>query len=61
MLSIKDMIYDAFEMIKKTQIKRNNGFLKLLQVKKKIEDLETYSTSGGKQARLDLMKAKQEL
>ena len=58
MLSLKDMIFEAFEMIKKTQIKRNNGFLKLIQIRKKIEDLETYASSGGKKAKDELNKAK---
>ena len=44
MLSIKDMVFESFEMIKKTQIKRNNGKAKLIQIKKKIDDLETYAT-----------------
>ena len=39
MMSIKDMIFESFEMVKKTQIKRNNGKMKLIQVKKKVDEL----------------------
>lgn len=36
MLSIKEMIMNSFELVKKTQIKRNNFKLKLIQTEKRI-------------------------
>ena len=50
MQSLKKMIWDAFEVVKKTQYKRNSHKQKLLRLEKRIQDLEEMKSVQVKKA-----------
>jgi hypothetical protein len=60
-LSIHAMITDSFELIQKTQVKRNIGMLKLMQYEMRLNDLrEMKSTANKKKAMLEFKKVETE-